>query len=194
MIALTPDFGSPVIALVGIICTWILVFFPFALWCRQIARADALSPVEAFILGQACGPIGLYLVRRANKAAAAAAYRRDLVLDELKKPDHRTPGAPVQEVQRNLREQGAPTIAEMPGAQAFRLKHAVRPAAPTRELERVGLNDPVRPEAPVHDTPPPLEPKAPPPRKAGHAWQPPPADYKFTHSDEDSRGGDETRA
>jgi hypothetical protein len=185
MLQLAPDFGSPVMAVFGVISTWLLLFFPFALWARQIARADALNGFEAFMLGQSCGPVGVWLVMRANKAAAANAYRDGLLVDHVRTAPEPSYSETLEQVEQRVKEQRRPELSEMPGGRAFRAAHDVRPAGMLANMDKVGLTDPVRPEpAPRNETLP-FEPPPPPVTKAAGAWRPPPsADPKFMHSDE----------
>ncbi len=72
------NFSSPTTGAIGVLCTWIVLFFPFAIWAMKIARPDALNSIEAYFLGQMCGPVGIYLVRRANERAVAKALSDEL--------------------------------------------------------------------------------------------------------------------
>ena len=67
-----PDFTSPIIVFAGAVSLWLVITLPFAFLCRHVSRQDALSPAEAFLLGLAGGPLGLYLVRKANERAMLA--------------------------------------------------------------------------------------------------------------------------
>lgn len=69
LMTLALNFGNPVFIGIALLCIWVLAGFPFAVMARRIARPDAFGPIEAYILGQAAGPIGLWLVIRANERA-----------------------------------------------------------------------------------------------------------------------------
>jgi len=186
MLAQAPNFGSPIVLVAGVLSTWLLVFFPLALLCRRLARPDALNSAEAYLLGQFCGPVGVWLVLRANRGAADRAHRTALHVEQLKLPDGPAPGLKPQQIQQELRELGRPGITEMPGGQAFRAppRNGIRPAAGTTPMDTVGLSQPENPDAGRDEPRPPLEPPPPPLTKSAGAWRPPPPDYKFTHSDE----------
>jgi len=187
---LVPSFNNPVLLAMGVLCTWLLVLFPFAIWAMKIVRPDALNRLEAYALGQTCGPVGVYLVHRANRAAAARAFRQGLLVDQLKQPEAGVPGPSIDEVRKQNKELGLPAVSEMPGGKAFRgpPRPGLIPAHPQAPLPTVGLTEPLRPAPPPKLERAPLEPPPPPPTKAQDAWRPPPSDYKFTHSDEG--GGD----
>ncbi|MDH5643886.1 MAG: hypothetical protein OEY63_06765, partial [Gemmatimonadota bacterium] len=58
------NFTNPIVLAAGTICTWILVCVPFAFICRQINPGDRFADWEAYLIGQALGPVGLYLMKR----------------------------------------------------------------------------------------------------------------------------------
>jgi hypothetical protein len=185
MLQLSPNFNNPVMTMLGVLGLWMLLFFPFALWCRNVARPDALSGLEAFILGQFCGPVGVMLVARANRRAVARAYREGLVVEHARSAPEPGYGETREQVEQRVRAVGRPDLTEMPGGRAFRLPHDVRPVNAQRQMERVGPADPVRPVPAPRTEKLPLEPASPPLTKATGAWRPPPAaDPKFMHSDE----------
>lgn len=76
-----PSFDSPIIVIVGFICTWLAIGLPFAFICRQMARPDAMSEVESFLTGLACGPVGIWVVRRLNERARIAAHETGKLMD-----------------------------------------------------------------------------------------------------------------
>ena len=167
------------------ICFWIVVFFPFAIWARRITRQDALTTTEAYMLGQSCGPVGVWLVMRENKKAEAKAYRAGLLVDHARMaPPQEMQETPGQ-IEKRLREQLPPQLNEMPGGLAYRGPQELRPPSKQTQMSHVGLRDPVRPgPAPKAETAP-FEPPPPPATKAAIAWRPPPSgDPKFMHSDE----------
>jgi hypothetical protein len=184
MLPLSPNFNNPVMTILGVLSLWMLLFFPFALWCRNIARPDALSRVEAFILGQFCGPVGVLLVMRANRRAAARAYRKGLLVEHVRSAPEPSYGETPEQVEQRVKALGRPEITEMPGGRAFRPPRDVRPVNRHVQMDTVGLAGPARPaptarkEALPFDAPPPVT-------KATGAWRPPPAtDPNFIHSDE----------
>lgn len=165
---------------IGAICFWIVVFLPFALWARHITREDALSETEAYILGQSCGPVGVWLVMRQNQLAAAAAYRAGLLVDHIRDAPPAPEGETPEQMEKRLKAEPPPLL----NAGAYRAQHDVKPVVTQKRLDTVGLHDRVRPAPQPKVEAPPYEPPPPPATKAAIAWQPPPADYKFTHSDE----------
>lgn len=191
MLLFSDIFRSPVFHAVGVLCTWMVLFFPFAWWAQAITRSDALSRIEAYILGQTGGPLGVYAVMRANRKAAEKQYKDELLAETMKTHEVQA-GLPPEEVQKQNKELGRPGLLESPGGRAWRAppKEGLTPAKDQRSLDTVGLNTPVRSqEEPVEKTP--FEPPEEPPIKAAGAFRPPPVDYRFTHADEQPEGVDD---
>lgn len=109
LLALSLNFGNPVFLGIAILCIWVLVGFPFAIMARRIARPDALGPIEAYIIGQAAGPVGLWLVMRANERAE---YRHQQLLMQKPKDPELLPE--VYDPKR-----GTPDAMPPPGYRAF---------------------------------------------------------------------------
>ncbi|MBK8206249.1 MAG: hypothetical protein IPK87_05545 [Planctomycetes bacterium] len=78
LLQLSLSFDSPTVGAIGVLCLWIVLFFPFAIWATKIVRPDALNTIEAYILGQTCGPVGIYLIKRANERAVIKAQADEL--------------------------------------------------------------------------------------------------------------------
>jgi hypothetical protein len=110
-----PNFDQPFVYFIGVFATWVLVFFPFAIIATRIARADALNVVEAYFLGQTCGPVGLWLIKRANDRAAQRACQVALTLQAPAEPEI----ADVVDPRKRITE-GIPAMEERPGARAFK--------------------------------------------------------------------------
>ena len=183
--------------ILGAICFWLVIFFPFAIWCRRIARPDALNGIESYLLGQSCGPVGVWLVMRANKRALEREYLARLHVEQLKVQDGPAAGVSPEEVRRRNLEHGAPMPSELPGGLAFRAPAQHHPKAAAARMDTVKLDREPAPAEPAPAEPAPdkapLEPQLPPPTKAAGAFRVPVSDPKFTHSDEtDARGGGET--
>ncbi len=121
-----PDFDQPWFLAIATIATWLLVCFPFALMARRMARTDALNPVEAFILGQACGPVGLWLVKRANDRAILRAQRGALLRTQAEQV------ALARSQKVGPATDSLLTADEVPGSRAFKppLKHKPRTTGP----------------------------------------------------------------
>jgi hypothetical protein len=122
-----PDFSTPSFLAAAVICTWILLFFPFAIWARRIARPDALNGIEAYVLGQTCGPVGIWLIVRANNTAHRRAQKLAREIETSAPPE-------IPEVigrEKRITE-GIPKVDELPGGRAFKPP----PTRPTQKLNR----------------------------------------------------------
>jgi len=125
-LAFSPN--NPIFMTVAVLCTWIAIGFPFGLLTRHLARADAFSGVEAYLIGQVMGPFGLLLIRRENRRAAERAYEKALEIDHASRAAD--DGPEVIDRQQQLTE-GIPTAAERPGGLAFK-------PPPTRVIKQQG--------------------------------------------------------
>lgn len=115
LLAYALNFDSPIVLIAGMLSLWIVVFFPFAIIARRMARPDAFHPIEAYVLGQAAGPLGVWLVKRGNDKAVLTALRRAAEIDEARR------------IERESAEKGPqrhtgtiPRPDEMPGGLAFK--------------------------------------------------------------------------
>jgi hypothetical protein len=160
---------------------YIVVFFPFAMWARHITRQDALSTVEAYILGQSCGPVGVWLVMRENKKAEAKAYRAGLLVEHVRTAPEPDVAETPHQMEQRLKAAPPPLL----NATAYRARQDLKPAAKAAEMPTFTMNEEVRPAPAPHQPRPLQEPVPSPPVKAGIAWrQPHSADPSFMHSDE----------
>lgn len=147
-------FGNPVFLAIGTICTWIVVFFPFGVICAHIARQDAFNGLEAFLIGQCTGPVGIWLILKANRKAERNAVAAAMVVDYVRTAPEPMPTETPEQIQEFNRKHGAPRPHEMPGGQAFRPPHEPGHTEQSTPAQMDTLNAPPPPE------PPPIE-KAP---------------------------------
>ncbi|MBX3458823.1 MAG: hypothetical protein KF696_02520 [Planctomycetes bacterium] len=109
LLMLALNFGNPVFLAIAVFCLWALIGFPFAVLAVRIARPDAFSTIEAYLLGQVAGPLGLWLVVRANERAE---YKRQMLM--MQKHQESAPSPEIYDP-----AQGAPDGMPPPGYRAF---------------------------------------------------------------------------
>jgi hypothetical protein len=126
-----PDFSTPFFLAVGFISFMLVAFFPFALWARRIARPDALNAIESYLLGQTCGPVGVWLVLRANEAARRRAEKVAFAIENRTAPE-----VPEAIDRRKRITEGIPSAEERPGSRASKPP----PARPTAKHERKAMD------------------------------------------------------
>ena len=173
-------FGNPVFLGIGIICTWLVLFFPFALYCQHAARNDVFSGLEAYLIGQCAGPVGVWLILRANRKAELKAKQDHYVREAVRE----IPDDPPDVVEP---PPGGYHPQTMPGGQAWRAPHDPdHSEAPpgTVEMQRSDGQPeaPPPPEEP-HEEKEPFEPQEV-KIKAGDAYRPPPKPGRPIHRQE----------
>jgi hypothetical protein len=178
--------GDRIVFIVGLFSLWFVLFFPFAWACRRIALPDAFHPIEAYVLGQVGGPLGLWLVFRGNRVALAR--RTELaVTEDIQRVSRPEVGLSHEEIEKRNRVLGRPESLELPGGYAWQPPPGEGPKRETGPvcMETFAKDTVVRQTKPeTSEERLPHEPPMPPQIKASQAFQPPPADYQFTHCDE----------